>query len=1298
MLGFFRRYEKIMFWVFIIPALLGFGMVAPVATMLDSRSDPVLREIWGEQVKDRDMKAVQWELSNFYRFGLRPRGSDVTEKESWEFLALRRTADEAGIKVAPDLLLKVVEARYQPFKAFLDMREDPNLANLPPQFLEYELQRRQQAVVLPSLQHTDYVNLLQLTGVNKQSFEKTAGDFAKIELLKGMARNTFSVSSSELLKVFKEQDALRSIEYLQLDARDFSQTLDSVSEDSIATYFAEHSDDYIIPEEKALRAFMFDVARVRSQVPEPSAEDIEEFYEANKHIYYPQSDSTFFPLDEVRRLDISKKLRGQRAQPFFEGRLAEIKGAADSLAFDALLEAFPAANPVLSDTLAADRLGDFGPFLLYPSVPVALDTLEVGALAQAEQLSNDKVIGICFAEISERFEERLPPIEEVSFAIRAELLGVELSDLERTYENTKEDYTKPTLYKLEYAYGDFEDFAANKVPPPSEDELVKTFEDNPASFATPGDTTTPSLDDPAVLERVKQAARLAFAKERVQERLKKIEESLEDPEGPTLEVAAADGNVDYYKTDFVENSELFEDARMGSARYLTLLLGQEAGSVSGAYLNDRETGWAFTQLVEKKAGGVPAFEEVRNELLTDALVAKGLTELQEKAPELLQELRRTGTLAETPHTRGSTEFFNRRATIVEGIGELPAFVRRSFELAPAQTWSGPVVDTDNQLAWLIRVASTQDAPLAEFADREVELRQSEQARFQRAQLKTWELKQVTRWLGVTPEVVSELASLRSGSAPVQLLELRALSVKADVPRALIEVLRERLLADPSDENWDAVALKYSDDLSDLNSARKAGVVDGDWRAEWGEAFTEAVFALETGTLSEPIESPSAYHIVEVTGVGEDLSGSKFTVEHILYGYNPDDEEDWGEAASEEERRAVAKAQADSAIVRLRAGEAEFVELVRAESDDPGAETNDGEYSWNFPGTGFMPEFVATAESLDVGQISSPIEISSPSYKGFHVIRLKEVEYLPKIRQIMVLKGARVDETDPEVSARMLVNMQLDADSVQLRLDAGETLEEIGNDLVSSKPHRYESNETFRGQVERGGLREVLFASTAQITQVAQQFAYTDDAPSDAQSFLRWFRARIGSYEQRSMSRLEKRVWALPSGEISKVTKVQGGNELMFAVDSSLVDEERNFRTVYRIVLKGADSADRASKLRAEFVANIKYREVNEAQRKALYFMEMAKKHSRAASRSVYGCLGSFSKAGTFAHYGAEAEARLPQAKLFQPFRVRQNDKVHFLELLDTRTQEKAELELAIYQDLENCLSIRKPEHQLMTLP
>lgn len=77
-------------------------------------------------------------------------------------------------------------------------------------------------------------------------------------------------------------------------------------------------------------------------------------------------------------------------------------------------------------------------------------------------------------------------------------------------------------------------------------------------------------------------------------------------------------------------------------------------------------------------------------------------------------------------------------------------------------------------------------------------------------------------------------------------------------------------------------------------------------------------------------------------------------------------------------------EADAIAAELAAG-ADFAELARTRSQDPGSAETGGELLQCFDASQYVPEFSAAADALPLGEISDPVQ----SEFGFHIIRMSD---------------------------------------------------------------------------------------------------------------------------------------------------------------------------------------------------------------------------------------------------------------------------------------------------------------------
>lgn len=160
-------------------------------------------------------------------------------------------------------------------------------------------------------------------------------------------------------------------------------------------------------------------------------------------------------------------------------------------------------------------------------------------------------------------------------------------------------------------------------------------------------------------------------------------------------------------------------------------------------------------------------------------------------------------------------------------------------------------------------------------------------------------------------------------------------------------------------------------VSNDDNALKGG--DLGWRTinQIPTMFADTVTGMSLGDVSDPIRSPSGFHIIkilEMEGVGQHIV-TKTKVRHILIKTNEliDD--------AEAQKRLLALRE------RVKNGD-DFAALARAHSDDKGSAINGGSLDWVVPGA-LVPPFEEAMNKLEINDISQPIQTQF----GWHLIQV-----------------------------------------------------------------------------------------------------------------------------------------------------------------------------------------------------------------------------------------------------------------------------------------------------------------------
>ena len=175
-----------------------------------------------------------------------------------------------------------------------------------------------------------------------------------------------------------------------------------------------------------------------------------------------------------------------------------------------------------------------------------------------------------------------------------------------------------------------------------------------------------------------------------------------------------------------------------------------------------------------------------------------------------------------------------------------------------------------------------------------------------------------------------------------------------------------------------------------------------WRRgpEIPTVLADIVVRLKAGETSEPLRTPTGYHIVRLNEMrGEAGQGvvEQTNARHILL--KPTEVQD--DATVEQRLRDVR--------ARILKGE-DFAGLAKTLSEDPGSAVDGGDLGWTVPGT-FVPEFDKALAALKENEISQPFRTQF----GWHIVQLlgkrqfDNTEELQRQRAFMQLRESKADE-------------------------------------------------------------------------------------------------------------------------------------------------------------------------------------------------------------------------------------------------------------------------------------------------
>ncbi|MGB5737374.1 MAG: peptidylprolyl isomerase [Thiohalocapsa sp.] len=218
------------------------------------------------------------------------------------------------------------------------------------------------------------------------------------------------------------------------------------------------------------------------------------------------------------------------------------------------------------------------------------------------------------------------------------------------------------------------------------------------------------------------------------------------------------------------------------------------------------------------------------------------------------------------------------------------------------------------------------------------------------------------------------------------------------------------------------------DVAAANSDGRRALEGGDlgWfpMAEVPSLAVEPARTLGKGQVSDPIQSPSGFHLIGVSDIKGDAPEptSQTNARHILIRTN--------EVVGDTD----AKRRLSQLRLRIVGGD-DFGTLARAHSDDTGSALKGGDLGWVNPGD-TVPEFEEEMDKLAPNEISQPFQ--SPF--GWHIVQVLERRKQDTTDELLRLKAQdAIRERKGEEAIELWLRQLRDEAYVDLRLDTGSDL-------------------------------------------------------------------------------------------------------------------------------------------------------------------------------------------------------------------------------------------------------------------
>ena len=275
---------------------------------------------------------------------------------------------------------------------------------------------------------------------------------------------------------------------------------------------------------------------------------------------------------------------------------------------------------------------------------------------------------------------------------------------------------------------------------------------------------------------------------------------------------------------------------------------------------------------------------------------------------------------------------------------------------------------EQYVAQNLTVMGGEENLVAQFGKPLYKLRQEWRTQIEEMYLAQMEQQEIAKRMpALTPyDVKQYLDTADVSSLPVVPIkyQMSQICVYPDREAAAIAV-KERLLAIreriQNGERFATLARLYSEDPG---SARKGGELGMASKSIFWPAFSDAAMALKPGTISQIVETPDGFHIIEVL----EKQGDMFNARHILIkpSYTSED-------------RDKAFKRLDSLRTAIMDSTITFELAARFYSEDMPTRTNGGQMADPNTGSSYFeidqlkPQDYAAIRDLKPGEISEPIE-------------------------------------------------------------------------------------------------------------------------------------------------------------------------------------------------------------------------------------------------------------------------------------------------------------------------------------
>jgi peptidyl-prolyl cis-trans isomerase SurA len=270
-------------------------------------------------------------------------------------------------------------------------------------------------------------------------------------------------------------------------------------------------------------------------------------------------------------------------------------------------------------------------------------------------------------------------------------------------------------------------------------------------------------------------------------------------------------------------------------------------------------------------------------------------------------------------------------------------------------------------------------------------------------LTTLRQRDVIAHINVTPRELDQYLSRQQSAASND--DFNVSHILLSLPAAATPAQLEEISKKAQDLSARAAKGEDFGQLAIANSNSQTALDGGalGWRkgAQLPQFILDLVTKMKPGEVSEPVRTPSGYHIVKLNerrGGEAQVIINQIHVRHILMKTNELDDD-----ATVREKLAKLRD-------RINKGEA-FAGIASTTSEDPGSAPDGGDLGWTGPGT-FVPEFDKAIADLKPNEISEPFK----TRYGWHIVQMlgtRTYDSTDDVRRQKAFAAIRESKADEE---------------------------------------------------------------------------------------------------------------------------------------------------------------------------------------------------------------------------------------------------------------------------------------------